>query len=128
VPDDKESIDKRAEQAGSDFGKQPIDILKQVREAAAKRILFLPHAVNQMNSPDRLITTQELRAAVFGGLVIEEYPEDVRGHSCLILGWGEESRPLHVVCAPKSEYLAIITAYLPSPHQWEPDWRTRKKR
>jgi len=109
-------------------GEQHIDILKQVREAAEKRILFLPHAVNQMNAPDRLITTQEVRAVVFGGLVIEEYPEDVRGHSCLILGWGEEKRPVHVVCAPKAEYLAVITAYLPSPHQWEPDWRTRRKR
>ena len=119
---------KKAGQASSGFGEQHIDILKQVREAAAKRILFLPHAVNQMNAPDRLITTQEVRAAVFGGLVIEEYPEDVRGHSCLILGWGEEGRPLHVVCAPKAEYLAIITAYLPSALQWEPDWRTRRRR
>jgi hypothetical protein len=115
-------------QPSSDSAEQDKDILKQVREAAAKRILFLPHAVNQMNSPDRMITTQEVRAAVFGGIVIEEYPEDVRGRSCLILGRGEESRPLHVVCAPKSEYLAVITTYLPSPQHWEPDWRTRRKR
>ena len=103
-------------------------ILERVREAAAKRILFLPHAVNQMNAPDRMITTQEVRAAVFGGQVIEDHPEDPRGHSCLILGWGEDSRPLHVVCAPKPEYLAIITTYLPSPQHWGPDWRTRRKR
>ena len=41
------------------------DILTQVREAAVKRILFLPHAVNQMNSPDRMISTEEIRAVVF---------------------------------------------------------------
>ena len=121
-------MDEKAGQPNSEFGEQLIDILKQVRQAAAKRILFLPHAVNQMNAPDRLITTQEVRAAVFGGFIIEEYPEDVRGRSCLILGWSEESRPLHVVCAPKAEYLAVITAYLPSPHQWESDWRTRRKK
>ena len=111
---------------GSEF--QERDILMQVREAAAKRILFLPHAVNQMNSPDRMISTEDIRAVVFHGVLVENYPEDVRGHSCLMLGWGEGDRPLHVVCAPKADYLAIITAYLPSSALWEPDWHTRRKR
>ena len=122
------SAEKRAMQPDSDSEEQDRDILKQVRDAAAKRILFLPHAVNKMNSPDRMITTEDVRSAVSCGIVIEEYPEDARGHSCLMLGWGEENRPLHVVLAPKFEYLAISTAYLPSPQQWEPDWQTRRKR
>ena len=66
---------------------QERDILTRVREAAAKRILFLPHAVNQMNSPDRMISTEEIRAVVFHGVLVENYPEDIRGHSCLVLGW-----------------------------------------
>lgn len=80
-----------------------------------------------MNTPERMISTQEVRAVLFRGVVIEDYPEDARGHSCLMLGWGEEDRPLHVVCAPKTEYLAVITTYCPSPEQWEPDWQTRRK-
>jgi hypothetical protein len=44
----------------------------------------------------------------------------------LLLGEGTDHQPLHVVCAPKVEYLAIITAYLPSRDQWEDDMRTRK--
>jgi hypothetical protein len=98
-----------------------------VREAAARRILFLPHAVSQMNSPDRMISTHEVWAVILEGEVIEDYPEDVRGHSCLMLGRGLENRPVHVVCTPKSDYLAIITAYLPSAEQWSDDWRTRRK-
>ena len=39
--------------------------------------------------------------------MIEDYPEDVRGHSCLILGRGNHDRPIHVVCSPKDGYLAI---------------------
>lgn len=104
------------------------DILGRVREVATKRILFLPHALGQMNAPDRMISTREVRAVIFQGEVIEDYPEDARGHSCLVLGRGDRGRPIHVVCAPKSDYLAIITAYLPSPEQWEPDWRTRRER
>ena len=98
-----------------------------MREAAAKRILFLPHAVSQMNSPDRMISTQEVRAVILEGELIEDYPEDVRGHSCLMLGRGAEDRPVHVVCTPKRDYLAVITAYLPSAEQWASDWRTRRK-
>ena len=109
----------------SDTGE--LNILAQVKEAAAKRILFLPPAVNQMNSPERMISTQEVRSVVLSGVVIEDYPEDARGHSCLLLDWGERGRPLHVVCAPKTDYLAVITTYLPSPDQWEQDWRTRRK-
>jgi len=40
---------------------------------------------------------------------------------------GDEDRPIHVVCAPKGGHLAIITAYLPSPEQWEPGWKTRRE-
>jgi hypothetical protein len=104
------------------------DILKRGKEAAAKRILFLPHAVSQMNAPERMISSREVRAVIFHGVVIEDYPDDMRGHSCLMLGRGDGGRPIHVVCAPKSDYLAVITAYLPNPEQWEPDWQTRKEK
>lgn len=105
-----------------DFG----DILNTVRKAATKRILFLPHALNQMNAPDRMISTAEVRSVIFQGDVIEDYPDDIRGHSCLILGAGDDARPIHVVCMPKSDYLAIITAYLPNSRQWKTDWRIRR--
>ena len=105
-----------------------LDILEQVRSAAAVRILFLPHALNQMNAPDRMISTREVRQVLSSGLLVEDYPDDARGHSCLVLGCGDENRPIHVVCAPKSDYVAVITAYLPSLTQWEQDWRTRRTR
>ncbi|MCX6029423.1 MAG: DUF4258 domain-containing protein [Chloroflexi bacterium] len=101
-------------------------ILVEVRRAATKRILYLPHALNQMNAPERMISTAEVRTVILHGSVIEDYPEDVRGHSCLMLGYAENGRPVHVVCAPKPDYLAVITAYVPSPRQWESDWRTRR--
>jgi Domain of unknown function (DUF4258) len=101
------------------------DILEQVREAASKRLLFLPHTIRQMSRPDRMIATTEVEAVVRTGEAIEDYPEDARGHSCLMLGLGRDDRAIHVVCAPKDEYLAIITAYLPDPSQWTPDFRGR---
>jgi hypothetical protein len=61
------------------------------------------------------------------GEIIEDYPDDARGHSCLMLGGGLDDRPIHLVCAPKDEYLAIITAYRPEPSDWSGDFRVRTK-
>jgi len=99
-----------------------------VRKRAEQKLLFLPHAVRQMNHPDRMISTSEVRKVIFEGKIIEHYPEDSREHSCLMLGFGDDGRPLHIVCAPKDEYLAIITAYLPNKDEWEEDFRSRRKK
>ena len=56
---------------------------QKIINSAAKKILFLPHAIKQMSRPDRMITVDEIRDAVLAGEVIEEYPEDQRGASCL---------------------------------------------
>lgn len=80
-----------------------------------------------MSHPERMITPAEVRKTVFRGELIEDYPDDPRGHSCLILGQGEPDQDsIHVVCAPKDDYLAIITAYRPDPEQWTDDLRKRR--
>ncbi len=101
-------------------------ILDDVRYAAQKRLLFLPHAIRQMSRPQRMISTDEVEIVVTQGELLEDYPSDPRGHSCLMLGLGEANRAVHVVCSPKDEYLAIITAYLPDPTQWSEDFRRRR--
>lgn len=71
-------------------------ILEDVRAAAQKKLLFLPHAIRQMSHPDRMITPEEVEKAVVNGEVIEDYAQDPRGHSCLMLGLGEADRAVHV--------------------------------
>ena len=78
----------------------------------------LPRALSQMNAPSRMIFTQEVRAAGSHGAEVEDYAEYVPGHSCLILGWGDDDRQKHVVCAEKPDYLAIISAYMPIQDVW----------
>ena len=105
-----------------------LEVLSLVRRAAEKKILFLPHAVRQMSRIERMISTYEVQQVIEEGELIEDYPEDVRGHSCLILGHGKNDRPIHVVCSPKEDYLAIITVYLPDFEQWEDHFRKRKEK
>jgi len=101
-------------------------ILERVRAAAAKQILYLPHAIKAMARPTPIVARSEVEAVVVQGEVIEDYAEDVRGHSCLMLAT-PEGRAVHMVCSPKADYLAIITAYLPEPAHWSADFRERTR-
>jgi hypothetical protein len=103
------------------------DVEEKLRLLRGGRLLYLPHAIQQMTRPERMISRQEVRGVVEHGEIIEDYPTDARGHSCLMLGFGLGGRPIHVVCAPKDEYLAIITTYLPDPDEWSGGYRVRKK-
>lgn len=74
----------------------------------------------------RRITVQELRDAFETGEVIENYPDDKYGPSCLIYGTTIDDRPLHVQCSyPSRPLLKIITLYEPDPERWI-EYRARK--
>ncbi len=55
---------------------------------------FSKHAVDQAILRD--ISVQEIREAIATGEVIEDYPNDKYGPSCLIYGLTRQGRPLHV--------------------------------
>ena len=71
-----------------------------------------------------MISILEAEKCIFQGDIIEHYPDDPRGESSLMVH--TNGRPVHVVCAPKNDYLAVITAYLPDPSQWSEDFRQRR--
>ncbi len=104
------------------------DYLDRVRLAAKQKIIFTPHAIRQMSRPERMITPTEVKAVIEKGVLIEDYPDDQRGHSCLLLGFAARGVPIHLVCAAKEEYLAIITAYIPNRDEWTNDFKTRKSK
>ncbi|HWQ69997.1 MAG TPA: DUF4258 domain-containing protein [Patescibacteria group bacterium] len=86
---------------------------------------FSKHAVDQ--SIIRDISVTEVEEIMAGGAeIIEDYPEDKYGPSCLILGFTKTGRPLHVQCSyPSRPLLKIITVYEPDPDLWV-DCRIRK--
>jgi hypothetical protein len=102
-------------------------VLNEIKVLAKKKILYLPHAIRQMSRPDRIISPDDVRDVLEYGEIIEDYPVDARGHSCLMFRQKKQGRPIHVVCAPKEDYLAIITAYIPSLVEWNADFKKRKK-
>ncbi|MFW5685798.1 MAG: DUF4258 domain-containing protein [Spirochaetota bacterium] len=103
------------------------EFLDLLRDRAKGRILYLSHAIERMACTDRMISTQDVRSVILAGEVIEKYPNDTRGHGCLMLGRCENGWALHVVCGPKDEYLAVITAAIPTEGHWDPGFRRRKE-
>ena len=86
-------------------------LIDEIRKSvAAERFEFSKHAVDQ--SILRRISVQELREAIARGEVIEDYPEDKYGPSCLIFGRTAAGRPLHVQCScPWRSLVKVVTTY-----------------
>ena len=85
---------------------------------------FSKHAVDQ--SIIRRISVQEVREAVAAADLIEDYPEDKYGPSCLLFGRTKAGRPLHIQCSyPMRPLLKIITLYEPDAARWI-DFKTRR--
>ncbi len=85
---------------------------------------FSQHATEQ--SITRRISLLEFREAVSQSEVIEDYPDDKYGPSCLLLGFTSSRRPLHIQCSyPSRPLLKIITLYEPNPQKWM-DFKVRR--
>ena len=62
-------------------------ILECVRAAAAKRMLFLPHAIKSMARPTPMISPAEVEAVLLSGDVIEDNPDRRRSWPQLPDAW-----------------------------------------
>jgi hypothetical protein len=68
---------------------------------------------------ERNISELEIREIGNHVKIIEEYPDDKYSPSCLLLGFTQNRRPLHLqISVEDSEYLKIITIYEPDKAQW----------
>jgi hypothetical protein len=76
-------------------------------------------------SIERNIAEAEAAEAILRGKIIEEYPDDKYGPSCLIFGRTRRARPIHVQCCLPPE-IWIITVYEPDPNEWI-DFSKRKE-
>ena len=56
--------------------------------------------------------------------IVEEYPNDPRGPSVLILVFLGEN-PIHLVVAPHEDDLIVITAYRPNESEWKDNFSVR---
>jgi hypothetical protein len=101
-------------------------LLDDIRVKIARRQYeFSKHAVDQTIIRD--VSVAELEQAISNrSQVIEDYPDDKYGPSCLVLGFTAAGRALHIQCSyPTRPLVRIITVYEPDPDGWI-EFRIRK--
>jgi hypothetical protein len=100
------------------------EIQHKVRQ---RRYEFSKHAVDQTIIRD--MSVAEIEQAILGkSEIIEDYPDDKYGPSCLLLGFTRRGRPLHIQCShPSRPLIKIVTLYQPDPNLWT-DLRVRKQK
>ena len=101
-------------------------LVDEIRNKIARQNYeFSKHAVDQSIARD--ISVNELEQALSNqSELIEDYPDDKYGPSCLILGFTDNGRPLHIQCSyPERPLIKIVTLYEPATELWA-DFRIRK--
>lgn len=98
-------------------------IKKRVREGD---YWFTIHAFERCVERD--ISPEQIKNAILSGKIIEDYPEDKYGPSCLIFGLTKDGKILHVQCSMDPVW--IVTAYDPTlnPEEWDRDYKRRRKK
>ena len=86
---------------------------------------FSRHALKRV--VERNISDQEIRQVGARAVVIEDYPDDKYSPSCLLLGFTQSGRPLHVqVSLADTDLVKIITIYEPDPTEWANNFTERR--
>jgi len=103
-----------------------MDIVGLRRLLSQRRIAlrFSDHAFIEARKDG--LTAADLRAACEHGEVIEDYDARV-----LLLNFTVDDRlPYHVVLeyVGRGRSATVVTAYVPDSKEWEPDWKTRRRR
>ena len=91
-------------------------MLEEIRAAVRRGDLRVTvHAQSRM--AERRVLSIEVQEAILGSMaeMIEEYPTDKYGPSCLIYGVTGAGRVLHIQANPRG---VIITVYDPDPAEW----------
>ncbi len=102
-----------------------IEIEKLRGYATADRIFVTNHAAERFR--ERGISVGDIRNAITGGEVIEQYPNDYPYPSCLVLGDNLRGEKIHAVLSDEGTSSRIITAYFPDADKWSDDLKVRRQ-
>ena len=98
--------------------------IEWIKERVEKNELIFTFHAEQERQNDNL-SVADIKLALGKGKIIEQYPEDKRGESCLVLGYSANNGPIHSVCGKNTDgWLLLITVYVPT----KPKWKTPEKR
>lgn len=74
---------------------------------------FTKHADEERQNVE--LSIAEVEEALKNGRILDQYEDTGRGESCLVAGFTDDGKPVHVVCRLRGDWLVIITVYIPTP-------------
>ncbi|MBA7518464.1 hypothetical protein ES705_10534 [subsurface metagenome] len=92
--------------------------IKWIRSKVKKgEYYFSRHGDLERQNENLLIT--EVEEVLLTGRILEKYKDTGRGESCMVAGFSDSGKPIHVVCGKRGDYLALITVYIPMPPKFK---------
>ena len=89
-----------------------IDIKDIQKDIKNENYFFSKHGDEERKNDN--LTIYEVEEAILNGRILENYQDDKRGESCLVVGFTQLGKPIHIVCARSGDSTIIITVYIPS--------------
>lgn len=72
---------------------------------------FSKHGDQERQAENLLLI--EIEEALKSGRILEQYKDTGRGESCLVVGFTNLGKPIHIVCGERDKEMVIITVYIP---------------
>ena len=98
--------------------------LQGLYNTSNSNIKWAKHCLERMQ--ERGISIDDVESCLLTGEIIENYPDDFPHPSCLIFGYTNGNKILHIVVGADNSTLFFITAYFPDIDKFEKDLKTRK--
>jgi hypothetical protein len=102
--------------------------LERIRQlVSAGQVVVSLHGAEQLEADD--ITARDALAGVSAAVVVEEYPEYLKGPCILVLQHDSARRPIHVlwgIAAGTQSPAVLVTAYRPDSARWDETWLKRR--
>jgi hypothetical protein len=92
--------------------------IEYIQNSVEKNSYFFSKHADDERKNDNL-SIIEIEEAILNGTVLEDYQDDKRGESCLVVGFTNFGKPIHMVCGQSGDVLVFITVYIPTPPKFK---------
>lgn len=94
-----------------------IDIEWTCERVRANEYYFSKHGDQERQNEN--LTIAEIEESFLNGRILEQYKDTGRGESCLVVGFTQMGKPVHIVCGKRGNWLVVVTVYIPRPPKFK---------
>jgi len=100
-----------------------IAIVRYIQERIQRNLYEISLHAEHERENDSLLVSDIEESVLLSGELLEDYPDDLRGHSCLVLGFNRAGQAIHTVWGLlPTGWVRLITVYVPRPPKWIDPW------